>query len=88
MNTNFDKLDRHTDGWKIHRRYVNTQDTDIQTDNMCSVWMMHVVAGFCVFVVSDVYSNGFLRMAFSNRFNCNKLPCFICKTHFLVYKTV
>ena len=53
---------------KTHRRYLNTQDTDIQTDNMCSVWMMNTAAGFCVFSVCNVYSKGFLRISFSNRF--------------------
>jgi hypothetical protein len=58
---------------KTHRRYLNTQDTDIQTDNMCSVWMMHAAAGFCVFSVCYVYSKGFLRMAFSNWFTWHNL---------------
>jgi len=58
---------------KTHRRYLNTQDTDIQTDNMCSVWMMHAAAGFCVFSVCYVYSKGFLRISFSNRFTKHNL---------------
>ena len=73
MNTNFDRLDRHTDGRKTHRPYLNTHYTDIQTDNMCSVWMMHTAAGFCLFVVCNVYSNGVLRMAFSNWFTWHNL---------------
>ncbi len=28
-----------------HSHYVNTQDTDVQTDNKCSVWMMHTARG-------------------------------------------
>jgi hypothetical protein len=63
MNTNFDRLDRHKEGRKTHRRYVNTQDTDVQTDNICSDISTRQ-AGFCVFVVSNIYSNGCLTMPF------------------------
>ena len=58
MYTNFDRLDRHTEGQKTYRRYVNTQETNVQTDNICSVWMMHTAARFFVYLfVSDVCSN-------------------------------
>jgi len=50
MNTNFDSLDRHTDGRKTHRHYMNTENTDIQTDNMCIVQVMNMAAGVCIFV--------------------------------------
>ena len=54
MNTNFDSLDRLTDGRKTHRLYMNTQDTDIKTDNMYIVQVMNMAAGvlcICLLIV-------------------------------------
>ena len=57
------------EGWKKHRHYTNTQDTDIQTDNMFSAWMMHTAAGFCVFVCFRcLYQRFFSDDDISNRF--------------------
>ena len=50
MNTNFDSLDRHTDWQKIHRHYLNTQDTDIQTDIIFIVQVMNMADGAIEFV--------------------------------------
>ena len=60
INTNFDSLDRHTDGRKTHRGYMNTQDTDIQTDNMYIVQVMNMAAGVYLSIcLLDVCPNGF-----------------------------
>jgi hypothetical protein len=65
MNTNFGSLDRHTDGRKTHRHYMNTWDTDIQTDNMCIVQVMNMTAGDFVFVCLMF----FVLTDISNRFS-------------------
>jgi hypothetical protein len=38
---------------------MDTQDTDIQIDNMCSEWMMKMAASSVYLFVSDVCPNGF-----------------------------
>ncbi len=68
MNTNFDRSDRHTAGRKTQRRYMNTHDTDAQTDNKCSMRMMHMADGF-----SDVCFNGFLMMTFLTDLHVNRV---------------
>jgi len=68
INTNFDSLDRHTDGRKTHRRYMNTQDTDIQTDNMYIVQVMNMAAGVLSICLLDVVLTVFLQMNISNCF--------------------
>jgi hypothetical protein len=67
MNTNFDSLDRHTDGQKTHRHYMNTQDTDIQIDNMYIVQVMNMAAGWslCIYL-SDVCCNVFRNVFHDN----------------------
>ncbi len=40
---------------------MNTQDTEVQTDNMYNVQMVHMSSGFCVFVY-DARINGFVSM--------------------------
>jgi len=47
MNTDFDRLARHTEGRKTHIRYMNTHNTDVQTDNMYIVRTMRLADGFC-----------------------------------------
>jgi hypothetical protein len=79
MNTNFDRLDRHTERRKKHRRYVNTQDTDVQTDNIQCVALVCLM--FLIFfqqIFDDGISNGFTWYLRQKYYGCEILTNFCC----------